>query len=97
MVNGLTVNVNIEGNTLPMTVSSVEDEERIRKAATMVNSRLQEVRSRFPQVPSEKYYYYMVLLNTAVDSLKAESKTDISPVMDILDDLGSEIKEIINA
>lgn len=95
MAKGLTVNVNIEGATLPMTVSSVEDEERIRKAATMVNSRLQAVRNRFPAVPNERYYYYMVLLNTTVDALKSEQKTDIGPVMDILRDLGSEIDKAI--
>lgn len=95
MAKGLTVNVNIEGATLPMTVSSVEDEERIRKAATMVNSRLQAVRNRFPAVPNERYYYYMVLLNTTVDALKSEQKTDIGPVMDILRDLGSEIDNAI--
>ncbi|MCQ2095931.1 MAG: cell division protein ZapA [Bacteroidaceae bacterium] len=95
MAKGLTVNVNIEGATLPMTVASVEDEERVRKAATMVNSRLQAVRNRFPSVPNEKYYYYMVLLNTTVDALKAEQRTDIRPIMELLEGLSSEINDAI--
>lgn len=95
MAKGLTVNVNIEGATLPMTVASVEDEERVRKAATMVNSRLQAVRNRFPSVPNEKYYYYMVLLNTTVDALKAEQRTDVRPIMELLEGLSSEINDAI--
>ena len=95
MTKGLTVNVNIEGATLPMTVASVEDEERVRKAATMVNSRLQAVRNRFPSVPNEKYYYYMVLLNTTVDALKAEQRTDVRPIMELLEGLSSEINDAI--
>lgn len=95
MAKGLTVNVNIEGVSLPMTVSSVEDEARIRKAALMINNRLQGMREKFPTLPSDNYYYAMVLLNTTVDVLKLESKSDASPIMEVLDDLGTEISQTI--
>ena len=91
----LTVNVNIEEITLPMTVSNTEDEEIYRKAASQVNERLRTMRQRYPDLPQEKYYYAMVMLNTAVDALRTERGKDISPVMSVISELERDIDNLV--
>ncbi len=95
MAKGLTVNVNIEGITLPMTVNTTEDERIYRQAASLVNNRLRAMRDRYPSLPSEFYYYAMVLLNTTVDALRSEGKSDNGSVMDMIRELESEINDIV--
>lgn len=92
-MKGLTVNVNIEEVTLPMTVNDTEDEEIYRKAASLVNERLRNMRKRYHDLP-EKYYYAMVMLNSAVDALKAERNRDVTPVMDVISSLEQEIDNL---
>ena len=91
---GITVNVNIEGVTLPMTVATTEEERLYRQAATLVNNRLHAMRERYPDLPSDNYYFSMVLLNTAVEALRNEGKTDAKPVADLINSLEKEIDEL---
>ncbi|MBQ0142998.1 MAG: cell division protein ZapA [Prevotellaceae bacterium] len=94
MTKGLTVNVNIEGVTLPMTVKTTEDERIYRTAASLVNSRLRAMRDRYPSLPNDAYYYAMVLLNTTVDALRSGEKSDNTPLMDMMKDLSNEIDAV---
>ena len=95
MANGLTVNVNIDGITLPMTVKTTEDERIYREAASLVNNRLRAMRSRYQNVPTEAHYSAMVMLNLAVEALKSENKSDTTPIIDVIKGLESEIKECL--
>ena len=51
--NKITVNVRIGNVTLPMTVSTTEEEEVVRNAASLVQSKLNSFRDKFPKLPSE--------------------------------------------
>lgn len=95
MASGLTVNVNIEGITLPMTVKTTEDERIYREAASLVNARLNTMRSRYPNVPTEGHYAAMVMLNIAVELLKSENKQDNTPLMEMIKGLEEEISEVV--
>ena len=95
MASGLTVNVNIEGITLPMTVKTTEDERIYREAASLVNARLRMMRSRYQNVPTEGHYAAMVMLNIAVDLLKSENKSDNTPLMEMIKELDEEISQTV--
>ncbi len=78
-----------------MTVTDTEQEAVIRKAASNVNQQLITVRERYKSVPNDRYYDIMVMLNSEIKALTAESKNDQSPVYGILDSLEKEIDELI--
>lgn len=91
----LTVNVQIGGITLPMTVANSEQEEIIRKAASNVNQQIMAVREKYKNVPNEKYYEAMVMLNAETKALNAEAKSNAEPIFDVLKELENEIDELI--
>ena len=93
----INVTVNIEGVTLPMTASSTEEERIYRKAATLIQDRLRNMRERYPSLPSDTYYYAMVMFNTAVDALRSEGNADSGPFMEMMTDLNTEIDEVLNS
>jgi cell division protein ZapA (FtsZ GTPase activity inhibitor) len=91
----LTIHVNIDNMSLPMTVTDSEQEAIIRKAAGNVNQQLITVRERYRSVPNERYYDIMVMLNSEIKALTAENKNDQSPVYGIISSLEKEIDELI--
>lgn len=93
--NKITVNVRIGNVTLPMTVTNTEEEEVVRNAASLVQSKLNTFRDKFPKLPSEEYYYVMVAVDSALEALSASNKASIQPVMEIIDDLEKEIEQVI--
>ncbi len=89
------ITVTVEGIQLPLTVKTEEEEKMYRDAASMIQDRLQKVRKLYPTLPNDKYYYAMVLLNTAADAVRAANKANTDPVMDIVRDLDKEIETVI--
>lgn len=89
------ITVSVEGIQLPLTVRSEEEEKMYRDAASMVQNRLQKLRELYPSLPDPKYYYAMVMLNTAADAVKATNRANTGPVMDIVRDLDKEIEAVI--
>ena len=80
--------------TFPMTVSSVEEEQLWRKAASDINKRLVFLRNKYSSVPNEKYYYVMAMLTVFVDCLKVENKADNAPFMEMMKDIENKINEL---
>ncbi len=89
------ITVTIEGIQLPLTVKSEEEEKMYRDAASTIQERLQTMRKLYPSLPNEKYYYAMVMLNTAADAVRAANSANTGPVMDIVRDLDKEIESVI--
>ncbi len=89
------ITVTIEGIQLPLTVKSEEEEKIYRDAASTIQERLQTMRKLYPSLPNEKYYYAMVMLNTAADAVRASNNANTGPVMDIVRDLDKEIESVI--
>ena len=90
-----TVNVQIDNIILPMTVATTEQEAIVRKAASNVNQQLRDVRQRYKKVPNENYYHAMVMLNAEIKALSAEQQKDTEPLLEILDELGTDIDKLI--
>lgn len=89
------ITVTIEGIQLPLTVKTEEEEKIYRDAASMIQDRLQKLRDLYPTLPNEKYYYAMVMLNTAADAVRAANRANMGPVLDIINDLNKDIEAII--
>ncbi len=89
------ITVTVEGIQLPLTVKSEAEEKMYRDAASLIQNRLQKVRELYPTLPNDKYYYAMVLLNTAADAVRAAETANTGPVMDIVRDLDKEIEAVI--
>jgi hypothetical protein len=88
------ITVSIEGIQLPLTVKTEEEEKIYRDAASMIQDRLQKLRDLYPTLPNEKYYYAMVMLNTAADAVRASNRANMDPVLDIINDLNKDIEAI---
>lgn len=88
------ITVSIEGIQLPLTVKTEEEEKIYRDAASMIQDRLQKLRDLYPTLPNEKYYYAMVMLNTAADAVRASNRANMSPLLDIINDLNKDIEAI---
>lgn len=88
------ITVSIEGIQLPLTVKTEEEEKIYRDAASMIQDRLQKLRDLYPTLPNEKYYYAMVMLNTAADAVRAFNRANMGPVLDIINDLNKDIEAI---
>ncbi len=82
--------------TLPMSVSSEDQEELVRKAASNVNQQLIAMREKYRDLPNENYYDAMVMLNSEIKALTAEDKVDASPIFEVLEDLGNDIDKLLN-
>lgn len=87
----LNINVSIEGIQLPLTVGNPEEEKIYRDAASLIQERVQKLRSLYPTLPNEKYYYVMAMLNTAVESVRSSNKNTVEPFITMMEDLTTEI------
>lgn len=87
----LNINVSIEGIQLPLNVSSPEEEKIYRDAASMIQDRIQKLRSLYPTLPNEKYYYVMAMLNTAVEAVRSSNRNTVAPFVEMMEDLMAEI------
>lgn len=90
----ITVNVFIGDMRLPMKVANTEQEKVARDAAAIINKRLQTIRTRYSNVSSD-YHYAMALLNAQMEAINAANKTSTGPIINIIDDLTSEIDDVI--
>lgn len=94
MANKLNINVSIEGIRLPLQVSTPEEEKMYRDAATTIQRRIQRLRDTYPDVPNDKTYYVMAMLNTAVEAVKASNRADTQPYTDMMHDIEKEIASL---
>ena len=94
MANKLNITVTIEDIRLPLQVSSPEEEKVYRDAASNIQRRIQRLRDAYPQLPNDKYYYVMAMLNTSVEAVKASNITDTQPYIEMMHDLEKEIESL---
>ena len=94
MANKLNINVSIEGIRLPLQVSTPEEEKMYRDAAATIQRRIQRLRDTYPDVPNDKTYYVMAMLNTAVEAAKTSNRADTQPYTDMMHDIEKEIASL---
>ncbi|MBQ0046119.1 MAG: cell division protein ZapA [Prevotellaceae bacterium] len=94
MAEKLNIKVTIEDIPLPLQVSSAEEEKIYRDAASTIQRRVQRLRDAYPSLPSDKYYYVMAMLNTAVEAVKAADRIDTQPYVEMMHDIEKEIESL---
>lgn len=94
MADMLNIKVTIEDIALPLQVSSPEDEKIYRDAASMIQNRIKRLRAVYPSLPTDKYYYVMAMLNTAVEAVKAEERASTQPYQEMMADIEKEIDNL---
>lgn len=87
----INISVTIEDIVLPLTANSTEDEKLYREAASAIQNRVQKLRDRYPNLPSDKYYYVMAMLNTSVDAIKSANKASVEPYEVMMADIEKEL------
>lgn len=94
MANKLNIKVIIEGIELPLTVPTAEEEKMYRDAAASIQRRIQRLRDTYPDMPNDKYYYAMAMLNTAFEAEKASERANNEPFTEMMHDLVEEMKSL---
>lgn len=85
------ISVTIEDVVLPLTVSSAEEEKLYRDAASLIQNRVQRLREVYKNLPSDKYYYVMAMLNTSIDAVRTSNRSDNTPLLDMMSGIGKEL------
>ncbi len=94
MANKLNVKVVIEGIELPLTVPTAEEEKMYRDAAASIQRRIQRLRDTYPDMPNDKYYYVMAMLNTAFEAEKVSARANTEPYTEMMHDIEKEIESL---
>lgn len=91
MDDKLSIKLMIADAYYPMKIDR-DEEEIVRKAAIQINDKLNKYRTRFPNLPLEKYLV-MIALDFANASLKSENRNDTSPYSEKLKELTKELED----
>jgi cell division protein ZapA (FtsZ GTPase activity inhibitor) len=90
----LSIRINIAEQYYPLKVNR-DEEERIRKAAKMINDKLLQYQQAYSE-KNVKDFLAMVSLHYATRFLELEEKTNEIPIKEELASLNEEIKEYLN-
>lgn len=85
------ISVTIEDIKLPLTASSPEEEKLYRDAAALIQGRVQRLRDAYPNLPNDKYYYVMAMLNTSIDAVRTANKVDTAEYNTMMYDIEKEL------
>lgn len=88
------ITVTIEEIVLPLTASSTEEEKLYRDAASLIQNRVQRLREVYPNLPNDKYYYVMAMLNTSIDAVRAANRVDNTPFANMMADIEKELDDL---
>lgn len=94
MAKKLNINVTIEDIQLPLQVATPDEEKVYRDAAATIQRRVQRLREAYPNLPNDKYYYVMAMLNTAVEAIKAAERIDTQPYVEMIHDIKKEMDSL---
>lgn len=94
MAKKLNINVTIEDIQLPLQVATPDEEKVYRDAAATIQRRVQRLREAYPNLPNDRYYYVMAMLNTAVEAIKAAERIDTQPYVEMIHDIEKEMDSL---
>lgn len=91
----LSIKVNVAERYYPLKVDA-RDEEKIRKAARMINEKLLQYKQRYTDKDMQDFLS-MAALQFVIKLLECESNTSASPILEKLKDLDLQLGEYLNA
>lgn len=90
----LSIRVNIADRYYPLKISR-EEEERIRKAARLINERVLQYKQRYADKDNLDFLA-MTALQLVTRMVELEEKQDVIPLVESLKELNEELEEYIN-
>ena len=93
MNDKLTINVNIAGRTCTLTIER-EEEERIRKAAQLINGKISQYREKYANADPMDFLAVTALQFT-VKMLEAEQRNDVEPVLNEIEKVTKRLGEFV--
>lgn len=87
------ITLTVAGDKFPLTIKRSE-EELYRRAAAMINDKLNQLRSRYGEGIADKQMK-MVALTIAVNYTKTENMQSAGPVFERLEQLDHEVMELL--
>lgn len=93
MNNKLSIRVNIADRYYPLKIN-VEEEERIRKAAKLINERVLQYKQKYAD-KDVLDFIAMTALQLVTRLVELEEKQDVLPILENLKELNEELEEYI--
>ena len=95
MDDKLSIRVNVAERFYPLKISR-EDEEKIRKAARLINEKVLQYKQRYTDKDLQDFLA-MAALQFVIRLIEGEEKTDVMPIREQLRDLEQELGEYIQS
>ena len=93
MDDKLSIKVNVADRYYPLKIER-RDEEKIRKAARLINEKVIQYKQRYLDKDSQDFLA-MAALQFVTRIIEMEERTDVSPVGQHLQDLNEELEEYL--
>jgi len=93
MEDKLSIRVNIADRYYPLKIDRV-DEEKIRKAAKMINEKVLQYKQRYTDKDTQDFLA-MAALQYVIKVIESDNNLEESPVLNELEDLNNELDEFI--
>ena len=95
MDDRLSIRVNVAERFYPLKISR-EDEEKIRKAARLINEKVLQYKQRYTDKDLQDFLA-MAALQFVIRLIESEEKTDVMPIREQLRDMEQELGEYIQS
>jgi len=93
MEDKLSIRVNIADRYYPLKIER-KDEEKIRKAAKMINEKVLQYKQRYTDKDTQDFLA-MAALQYVIKVIESESGYNASPIVEELKDLDNELSEFL--
>ncbi len=90
----LTINLNIVDRSYPLKIDRIE-EENIRKAAKLINDRVFQYKQKYADKDTQDFLS-MTTLQVVVKMNELEKNSDVSTILDELNNLNSDLETYLN-
>ncbi|HHJ10227.1 MAG TPA: cell division protein ZapA [Bacteroidetes bacterium] len=94
MEEKFTIRVNVADRYYPLKIDRL-DEEKIRRAARMINEKVLQYKQRYADKDSQDFLA-MAALQFVVKFIDCEKKTDIFPILEDIQELNKELEEYLS-
>jgi cell division protein ZapA len=93
MEEKLSINLNIADRFYPLRIDSKE-EEKLRKAAKYINEKVLQYKQKYAD-KDEQDFLAMSALQFVIKLMEAESKTDVVPVIQTIQEINHELEAFL--
>jgi cell division protein ZapA (FtsZ GTPase activity inhibitor) len=93
MEDKLSIKVNLVDRYYPLKIDR-KDEERIRKAARLINERVLQYKQRYTDKDTQDFLA-MAALQFVIKNLEIEEQTNLQPIIEGINEINSELEEYL--